>query len=200
MSSTLSGCLAACANAGATVANMTLRLSMVRMALVNMKVSVYPPKAFSGTDPWAAGVLPLVPAPPAVIHWSTGSSRMSEKNQGTLAVLLQERARIDAELRQHRVEVTVLFTDVVGSTSYYERYGNTAGIVLVQRLDDITNRVLEKFDGRWIKSTGDGSMAEFGDSVKAVRAAVAMQEELFKKNQSLAETERIQSRIGINSG
>src|SRR5438067_1593252 len=125
---------------------------------------------------------------------------MSDKTQGTLGVLLQERARIDAELRRHRAEVTVLFTDVVGSTSYYERFGNTAGIVLVQRLDDITNRVLEKFEGRWIKSTGDGSMAEFGDPVKAVRAAMAMQEELFKKNQQLAEPERIQIRVGINVG
>jgi serine/threonine protein kinase/class 3 adenylate cyclase len=125
---------------------------------------------------------------------------MPEKNQGTLAVLLQERARIDAELKRHRSEVTILFTDVVGSTAYYDRYGNTAGILLVQRLDEITNRVLKSFDGRWIKSTGDGSMAEFADPVQSVRAAIAMQQELFRKNQELTERERIQIRIGINMG
>src|SRR5438094_530032 len=106
---------------------------------------------------------------------------MGERNQGTLAVLLQERARIDAELKHQRAEVIILFTDVVGSTAYYDRYGNTAGILLVQRLDEITNKVLKQFDGRWIKSTGYGSLAEFADPAQSVWAAIAMQYELFKK-------------------
>jgi serine/threonine protein kinase/class 3 adenylate cyclase len=125
---------------------------------------------------------------------------MSDKTQGSLGLLLRERARIDAELRRHQAEVAILFTDVVGSTAYYDRFGNTAGILLMQRHDDITKTALAKFDGRWIKSTGDGAMAEFIDAVQAVRAAVTMQRQLFERNQRLPESERCQLRVGINYG
>src|SRR5580658_4959336 len=125
---------------------------------------------------------------------------MSDKTQGSLGLLLRERARIDAELRRHQAEVAILFTDVVGSTAYYDRFGNTAGILLMQRHDDVTNAALARFNGRWIKSTGDGSMAEFADAAQAVLAAIAMQRQLFERNQKLPEVERIQLRIGINFG
>jgi formylglycine-generating enzyme required for sulfatase activity/class 3 adenylate cyclase len=122
------------------------------------------------------------------------------KTTGSLALLLQERARTNAGLLRHRAEAAILFADVVGSTSYYDRFGNTAGIVLMQRLDQVTNAALAEYEGRWIKSTSDLWMAEFSDSVLAVRAAVGMQQKLFLTNQQLAETERIQLRIGIHLG
>ena len=125
---------------------------------------------------------------------------MSENTQGSLALLLRERARIDAELRRRQSEVAILFTDVVGSTSYYDRFGNTAGVLLMQRHDEVTNDALTRFNGRWIKSTGDGSLAEFGDPVQSVQAAMAMQRQLFELNQKRPEVERFQLRIGVNFG
>ena len=41
--------------------------------------------------------------------------------------LLKARAEIDEQLRRHKNSLTVLFTDVVGSTSYFERNADTAG-------------------------------------------------------------------------
>ncbi len=125
---------------------------------------------------------------------------MADRTQGSLGLLLRERARIDAELRRHQAEVAILFTDIVGSTSYYDRFGNTAGILLMQRHDDITNAAVARFSGRWIKSTGDGAMAEFPEPVQAVQAAMAMQRQLLERNQKLPEVERIQLRVGINFG
>ncbi|SRR5579871_537728 len=125
---------------------------------------------------------------------------MSDKTQGSLGLLLRERSRIDAELRRHQADVAILFTDVVGSTAYYDRFGNTAGILLMQRHDDVANTALGKYNGRWIKSTGDGAMAEFGDPTQAVMAAIAMQRLLLERNQKLPDAERIQLRVGINCG
>jgi serine/threonine protein kinase/class 3 adenylate cyclase len=125
---------------------------------------------------------------------------MPEEKEISLEVLLRERARIDAELRRHQADVAIMFTDVVGSTSYYDRYGNVAGVILMQRHDDVVLAAIAEFGGRRIKSTGDGVLAEFPDSVRAARAAIAMQRRLFEKNEKLADAERIQLRIGINFG
>lgn len=122
------------------------------------------------------------------------------EERDSLELLLRERARIDAELRRHQADVAIMFTDVVGSTSYYDRYGNVAGVILMQRHDDVVLAAIAEFGGRRIKSTGDGVLAEFPDSVRAARAAIAMQRRLFEKNDQMAEPERIQLRIGINYG
>jgi serine/threonine protein kinase/class 3 adenylate cyclase len=125
---------------------------------------------------------------------------MAEKTQGSLSLLLRERARIDAELRRRQTEVAILFTDVVGSTAYYDRFGNTAGLQLMQRHDEVTTAALARFNGRWIKSTGDGALAEFGNPLESVQAAIAMQRQLLEINQKRPEAERFQLRVGVNYG
>jgi class 3 adenylate cyclase len=51
--------------------------------------------------------------------------------------LLRARAEIDEALRRHKTAVTILFSDVVGSTSYFSRYGDTAGLAMLQRQGDL---------------------------------------------------------------
>ena len=41
--------------------------------------------------------------------------------------LLETRPTISPEPRSHKTPVTILFTSVVGSTAYFDRYGDTAG-------------------------------------------------------------------------
>jgi TolB-like protein/Flp pilus assembly protein TadD len=55
-------------------------------------------------------------------------------------------------------------------------------------------------DGRIVKTTGDGLLAEFTSVVEAVRCAVEVQEKMATANQPIAEGKRIQLRIGINLG
>ena len=50
--------------------------------------------------------------------------------------LLQARSEIDEELRRHKTKITVLFTDIVGSTQYFDRFGDTAGLLLLHRHDN----------------------------------------------------------------
>lgn len=46
--------------------------------------------------------------------------------------LLKARAEINEQLRQHKTKTAVLFTDVVASTKYFDRYGDTAGFTMVR--------------------------------------------------------------------
>jgi serine/threonine protein kinase/class 3 adenylate cyclase len=114
--------------------------------------------------------------------------------------LLLARAEIDEQLRQHKTPLTVVFTDVVGSTSYFDRYGDTSGLAMLRRHADLAESIFERFQGRVIKTIGDSVMAEFPQPLSAVRAAVELQRGQAQANQGFPERERIQLRIGIHTG
>src|SRR5262245_38796359 len=114
--------------------------------------------------------------------------------------LLQARSEIDQELRRHKAQITIFFTDVVGSTTYFDRFGDTAGLLLLHRHDNLVTRAVEEFRGSVVKTIGDSVMAEFPEPVFAVRAAVAIQQRLSEQNQNVADSDRLRIRTGIHCG
>ena len=98
-----------------------------------------------------------------------------------------------------RREVTVLFTDIEGSTRYWERYGDLQGRLMIDRHNRLTFPVVRHFRGRIVKTIGDSIMAVFRRPEDAVHAAIAMQ-------QVLAERRRVDPgfdlhiRIGVHTG
>ncbi len=114
--------------------------------------------------------------------------------------LLKARAEIDEELRRHKLPLTVLFTDVVGSVSYFDRFGDTAGLAMVHNYSQIAVSAAREFSGTVIKTIGDSVMAEFPDPSSAVRAAVETQRRLLELNLTVPEQRRVELRIGIHFG
>jgi serine/threonine protein kinase/class 3 adenylate cyclase len=115
-------------------------------------------------------------------------------------LLLKARAEIDAKLRKHKNTLTVLFTDVVGSTSFFERNGDTAGLAMIHRHDGLARSVVQQHTGKVIKTIGDSAMAEFPDPSSAVRAGVEIERQFLKLNSTLPQNQRVEVRIGIHSG
>ena len=68
-----------------------------------------------------------------------------------------------------------MFTDVVGSTTLYDRYGDDEADARRARHFAVLREVVAAHDGREVKSTGDGLMVTFSSAVAAVRCAVALQ-------------------------
>src|ERR1700687_1675840 len=114
--------------------------------------------------------------------------------------LLRARAEIDEQLRRHKNALTVLFTDVVGSTSFFERNGDTAGLGMIHRHHELATRALKHHDGKVIKTIGDSAMAEFPNPGSAVRAAVEIERQFLKLNLTLPESQRVGVRIGVHTG
>ncbi len=101
---------------------------------------------------------------------------------------------------ERRVDTaTVLFTDVVGSTSQRARIGEEAADRLRQAHDAFVNSAIQTNRGVVVKHTGDGVMATFSAAVDAVGAAVAIQQAVDLHNRR-GETEPIEVRIGISVG
>jgi len=114
--------------------------------------------------------------------------------------LLKARAEIDEQLRRHKNALTVLFTDVVGSTSFFERNGDTAGLVMIHRHDELAARAIQQYEGTVVKTIGDSAMAEFPNPRSAVRAAVEIERQFLKLNLTLPEDHRVEVRIGVHTG
>ena len=92
----------------------------------------------------------------------------------TAEIVAQLRAFVGAPLpiaRAERVLATILFTDLVGSTDQLGRLGDAAWTARLDRHAGIVREGLERFDGRLIKSTGDGVVAVFSGPARATQAA-----------------------------
>ena len=99
-----------------------------------------------------------------------------------------------------RVEtLTVLFTDLVGSTALRSRIGEERSDALRHTHDGLLRDAITAAGGRVVKSTGDGVMATFPGAADAVGAAVAVQQAIDRHNRS-DEGERIEVRIGLSVG
>ena len=90
--------------------------------------------------------------------------------------------------------VTIMFTDVVGSTTLYDRYGDDEADARRARHFAVLREVVASHDGREVKSTGDGLMITFTSAVAAVRCAVAMQ------RATTGAADGLEVRIGIDAG
>ncbi|HEU5214657.1 MAG TPA: adenylate/guanylate cyclase domain-containing protein [Gaiellaceae bacterium] len=104
-----------------------------------------------------------------------------------------------------RKTVSVLFADVVGSTSLGERVDPEAMRNALERYFDAMRAIVEGHGGTVEKFVGDAVLAVFGipnvhedDALRAVRAAVAMREELRRLRPELGV--ELRARIGINTG
>jgi class 3 adenylate cyclase/tetratricopeptide (TPR) repeat protein len=108
-----------------------------------------------------------------------------------------------------RKTVTVVFSDLVGSTSLGESMDSESLREILHRYFESMQSVLERHGGAVEKFIGDAIMAVFGlprlredDAVRAVRAAVEMQAALAELNTELHEGWGIvlANRTGVNTG
>jgi class 3 adenylate cyclase/tetratricopeptide (TPR) repeat protein len=108
-----------------------------------------------------------------------------------------------------RKTVTVLFSDITGSTSLGEHLDPESLRQVMSRYFDRMRSVLERHGGTVEKFIGDAVMAVFGvpvihedDALRAVRSAAEMREELDRLNKELERDWGITlaTRTGVNTG
>ncbi|WP_374631420.1 adenylate/guanylate cyclase domain-containing protein [Ferrovibrio sp.] len=95
--------------------------------------------------------------------------------------------------------VTVMFTDIIGSTEFTQRHGDKLQMELVQAHDRIVRQAVEDHRGRWVKHTGDGAMLAFQSPLEAVRAAVQIQSEVRVHNEIMPLLP-LKLRVGLSTG
>jgi class 3 adenylate cyclase len=104
------------------------------------------------------------------------------------------------ELESFRRSVTIMFTDIAGSTSFFEKFGDVAGLAMVHRCNHLLQDVVEEHHGRVLKDIGDGVMAMFESCSDGVDAAIDMQCRLANSNSQHPPEEAVRIRIGLHYG
>ncbi|MGI9666992.1 MAG: nuclear transport factor 2 family protein [Acidimicrobiia bacterium] len=88
--------------------------------------------------------------------------------------------------------LTLVFTDIVGSTSLAERIGDEEWTKVVGSHEGAIRKTTDRNNGTVVKMIGDGSLLAFDSARSAVRAAVELQKE--------TDAEQFSIRIGVHTG
>jgi class 3 adenylate cyclase len=96
-------------------------------------------------------------------------------------------------------DITLLFTDLKGSTALYDRIGDLNAFALVQQHFDLLQDIVARHNGAIIKTIGDAVMATFLEPGDAVAAAISMQNEIGQFNAKQPDRALI-LKIGIHKG
>jgi class 3 adenylate cyclase/alpha-beta hydrolase superfamily lysophospholipase len=99
---------------------------------------------------------------------------------------------LDADAEPETVLVTVLFTDIVGSTQKSAELGDHGWNELVSKHHALVRRNLDAFRGAEIDTAGDGFFASFEGPIRAIRCARAIRDGV----QSLG----LEIRAGLHTG
>jgi pimeloyl-ACP methyl ester carboxylesterase len=91
-----------------------------------------------------------------------------------------------------RLLVTVLFTDIVGSTEWAARLGDRAWKEMLDQHHGLVRQELHRFRGREVDTAGDGFLATFDGPARAIRCACRIRDGVRRLG--------IEIRAGLHTG
>ena len=92
--------------------------------------------------------------------------------------------------------LTLLFSDLTGSTALYERVGDARAFAIVEQHFRDMERAIAENNGAVIKTMGDAVMATFASPADALRAAVQMVTECERAHGDLG----LSAKLGLHEG
>ena len=122
-----------------------------------------------------------------------------EKLSLTAMIQLQT-ALGEALKRRFEKQLCLCFSDVVGSTPYFARFGDAAGRGLQQRHFDVLSAALKTHGGRVVDTAGDGAFTVFDKVESAADACITLESLISAQNASYAREHQLIVRVGMHWG
>jgi serine/threonine protein kinase/AAA+ ATPase superfamily predicted ATPase len=164
-------------------------------SIINRSLAKEKKDRFNSVDQLAAELSALLPSP------VTQSQPKSEISAGSVEELLEQRQNIDKLIEsKYKRLIVILFSDIVGSTRFFEQRGDIDGRAMLSRHNRQMFPVIKKNNGTIIKTMGDSIMASFLDVRAACSCAREMQQVLLRENQAQPPEDRISIRIAFHFG
>jgi TolB-like protein/Tfp pilus assembly protein PilF len=92
-----------------------------------------------------------------------------------------------------------MFTDIVGYTLLAQK-NESLSLSLLEEQRKLVREILNRHNGREVKTIGDGFLIEFPSALDAIRCAYDIQEKAREHNVPSSEEKRVHLRIGIHLG
>jgi class 3 adenylate cyclase len=108
--------------------------------------------------------------------------------------------KIEQDFETLRTSMTILFSDIKGSTKFAEKRGDVEYMAMIDRHNRVLFPVIEAEGGVVVKTIGDAILARFDDAVAAVKAAAGMQRALASDRKGRDAIDQIRIRIGMHYG
>src|SRR3989440_9389321 len=99
-----------------------------------------------------------------------------------------------------RVEVVVMFTDIVDFTAYSDAHGEEASLGIVTRHENLVFPIVTSHGGTIVKTIGDAVMAYFRDAEKASLAGQVIMNAVEDSNIGQDDKEHLHLRAAFNLG
>jgi serine/threonine protein kinase/class 3 adenylate cyclase len=99
----------------------------------------------------------------------------------------------------HRTLAAIVLTDAVGFSARMARHEEST-LSQIQRDQELMQKLCQGFEGKVLKSTGDGLLMYFASAVQAVSCGLAIQQELARTDGHLDGEPALLHRIGIHLG
>ena len=137
-----------------------------------------------------------------------GETRLRSLQETAPQELREKIKAAHTEIEGERKPVTIVFTDIVGSTAIAEKLDPEVWKEIVAGTHRCVSEAVYRYEGTIAQLLGDGVLAFFGapithedDPIRAVRAAMDIQESIEEYGRELAGTiDDFKMRIGINTG
>ena len=135
-----------------------------------------------------------VAAPPQTL---TGASLDTQD----IGKMLERREQLERAMKEKFQRVlTVMFTDLKGSTAIAEASGDLAVRGMLKIYHDLCAESVSANGGTVVKTIGDGTLSHFTDALAACRAAAAIQRGMEQINLSKKYPTLLLARIGLHTG
>ena len=124
-----------------------------------------------------------------------------ESGSMDLEKLLEQKELLEGMIKDKFTrKVSVMFTDLSGSTALAEREGDMATRAMIRDHNKIVFPAIEKNGGVYVKGMGDGTLSYFDDTQGALRAGVEIQKGFKEYNLRKSMKSAVLIRVGIHTG
>lgn len=97
-------------------------------------------------------------------------------------------------------DLGLIFTDIVGSTKYFNQFGDEAGRRLQQRHIDTLEPILAKYGGRIVDTAGDGAFAVVPTAQAGATTLIDVMNQVDEQNVDLETPHMMHLRCGLHWG
>lgn len=126
---------------------------------------------------------------------------MTDFSNLTMTQIIRLQNQLQQELsRRFERPLALVYSDVVGSTPYFARFGDAAGRQLLQLHVDLLGQSLAAHEGRFVDTAGDCAFCVFPSAEAAVRAVIGFHRAMAAENATRSHAQQLRVRIGMHCG